>query len=158
MRADLWRTLSRPLLGLTAGRPALRKDRRLARAEESFALTTHGFAELLCRTEATQRLQSCDCLQRRCMAANAGRQPDFSVLRNSELGGASCGVAARYRISYRIHSGLGVRTNAGRNQAHGRARPNATTAIQESRLDLCCHYRRSDLDRFVLSRALHGIV
>jgi TolB-like protein/Tfp pilus assembly protein PilF len=33
------------------------------------------------------------------MAADAGRQPDFSVFRNSELGGATCSVAAHHRIS-----------------------------------------------------------
>src|SRR6266496_1403892 len=122
MRANLWRTPSRPLLGLSAWRSALRENRRLARAQESFALTTHGFAELLCRTEATQRLQGRDRLRSRRVATDAGRESDFSVLRNSELGRASCGVAARYRISRGADSCLGIRADTGRDQARRRCR------------------------------------
>src|SRR6266513_391782 len=75
--------------------------------------------EFLRRIEAAQRLQGRDRLRSRRMAADAGRQPDFSVLRNSELGCAFGGVAARYRISRGGDSCLGVRTNAGRNQTNG---------------------------------------
>jgi hypothetical protein len=32
------------------------------------------------------------------VGADADRKSDFSVLRNSELGGASCGVAARLQL------------------------------------------------------------
>src|SRR6266516_439088 len=64
--------------------------------------------ELLRRAEATQRLQGRDRLRSCRVAADAGREPDFSVLRNSELGGAPCGVAAHYRISGGGDSCLGV--------------------------------------------------
>jgi hypothetical protein len=46
------------------------------------------------------------------MAAHADSESDFSVLRNSELGRASCGVAAHYRISGGADSGVGVLTAA----------------------------------------------
>ena len=65
-------------------------------------------AQLLRRAKATQRLQGCDRLSSRRMAADAGRKSDFSVLRNSELGRASCRVTAHYRISRGDDSGLGV--------------------------------------------------
>src|SRR6266568_2917626 len=50
--------------------------------------------DLLRRTEAAQRLQGCDCLRRCGLATHAGRQPDFSVLRNSKLGCAACRAPA----------------------------------------------------------------
>src|SRR5205823_7527629 len=64
--------------------------------------------QFLLRTEAAQRLQGHDRLRDRFVAADSSCDASFSVFRDSQLGGASCGVAARYRISYRIHSGLGV--------------------------------------------------
>src|SRR6266496_1054294 len=60
------------------------------------------------RAKATQRLQGCDRLCSPCMAAHADREPDFSVFRNSELGGTSCGVVAHHRISRGADSCLGV--------------------------------------------------
>src|SRR5205809_8058841 len=64
--------------------------------------------ELLRRAETAERLQSCDRVRCRGVATDAGRESDFSVLRDSELGRASCGVAAHYRISRRDDSRLGV--------------------------------------------------
>src|SRR6266849_2013323 len=75
----------------------------------------HESKELLRRAEAAQRLQGCDRLCSRGLAADAGRESDFSVLRNSELGRASGGVAARYRISCGDDSCLGLRANTRRN-------------------------------------------
>src|SRR5206468_10452854 len=114
-------------MGLTTRRPALRKNRRLPRAQERFALTIHEPAQLLRGVKTAQRLQSRDRLRSRRMASDAGRESDFSVLRNSELGRTSCGVAAGYRISGGDDSCLGIRAYAGRNQARGRSGRNATT-------------------------------
>src|SRR6266403_1472606 len=97
---------------IAARRPALRKNRRLPRAQERFALTTHEPEEILRRAKAALRLQSCDCLRCGCVAAHADCESDFSILRNSELGRASRCAAARYRISRGDDSCLGVRANA----------------------------------------------
>ena len=64
--------------------------------------------ELLRRAEAAERLQGRRRLRGRRMATDAGRNAGFSVLRNSELGRASCGVVARYRISNRVNHRVGV--------------------------------------------------
>src|SRR6266446_6065308 len=76
MRAVVWRTTPRPLLGLAAWRSALRENRRLPRAQESFALTTHEPAELLCGVTAAQRLQGRHCL-RDCRVAVAASGVDL---------------------------------------------------------------------------------
>src|ERR1043166_6864815 len=68
--------------------------------------------QILGRTEAAQRLQSCDCLRRGGVVADAGRESDFSFLRHSELGRAACGVAAHYRISGCVDNRMGIRAYA----------------------------------------------
>src|SRR6266508_2310675 len=75
--------------------------------------------ESLRRSEASQRLQGRDRLRSRRMDADASRESDLSILRNSELASTTCGVAAPYRISCSVDSCLGVRANAGRNQTNG---------------------------------------
>jgi len=42
--------------------------------------------EFLCRAEAAQRLQGRDLLRSRRVAADAGRESNFFILQNSELG------------------------------------------------------------------------
>ena len=73
-------------MGLTARRRALRENRRLPRAKESFALTGREPAQFLRGTKATKRLQGRDRLRCGGVAPDAGRESDLSVLRNSELG------------------------------------------------------------------------
>src|SRR5438046_9340256 len=82
--------------------------------------------EFLRRIEAAQCLQGRDRLRSRRMPADASRGSDLSILRNSELGSATCGVAAHYRISCSVDSCLGVRANAGSQQTDGIGRTRAS--------------------------------
>ena len=55
--------------------------------------------------------------------------------------------------------GLGVRADAGGNQAHRRRPMTRQTAAQEkTHLDLCGRYRRSFINRIIFSWSLHGRV
>src|SRR6266568_6119808 len=123
--------------------------------QEKSADNSFEFKELLRRTEATQRLQGRDRLRSCRVAADAGRESDFSILRNSELGRASCGVAARYRISRGGDSGMGIRAYAGRIEANGVRGRIADKSTAKSRLDLCRYRSRRDLGESVFLRALH---
>src|SRR5438552_11223487 len=96
--------------------------------------------EFLRRIEAAQRLQGRDRLRSRRMAADASRESDLSILRNSELGSATCGVAAHYRISCSVDSCLGVRANAGRNQTNGIGRSRGSETVSKQSLDLHHHH------------------
>ncbi len=111
--------------------------------------------KLFHRTEAAQRLQSCNCLRGRGVATDAGRESDFSVLRNSELGRASGGVVARDWFSRGSDSRMGLRTDAGRIEANGVCGRIAEKIIPESRMALRDSHSWRDLGEFVFSRALH---
>src|SRR5206468_10645052 len=105
-------------MGLAAWRSALRKDRRLPRAKERFALTIHEPAEFLCGVKTTQRLQSCDRLRSRRMAADADSDAGFPVPRDSKLGDPAGDNADHHRLSDRAHHRMGLRTDTRRVEAN----------------------------------------
>ena len=76
-------------------------------------------AKFLCRAETAQRLQSCDRLRGRGMAAHAGRQPDFPFFEIPNWAVRLVVSAPDPRISSCADHCVGVRANARRNQARG---------------------------------------
>src|SRR6266705_3130854 len=106
-------------MGLAAWRSALRKDRRLPRAKERFALTIHEPAEFLCGVKTTQRLQSCDRLRSRRMATDADSDAGFPVPRDSKLGDPAGDNADCDWFSHCPRDRVGLRADAGRVEANG---------------------------------------
>ena len=87
----------------------LRGDPRFEEVVQKVAeRVSHEAWQLFRRAEAAQCLQSCDRLRGGGLATDSGRDPDFSVFRNSELGESGCGLAAGYRISRRLDSRVGL--------------------------------------------------
>ena len=75
--------------------------------------------EVFDRAEAAQRLQSRNRLRGDRVATDAGRESDFSVLRNSELGGAACCSSPYPGFPDCARSRLGFRSDARRFEANG---------------------------------------
>ena len=61
----------------------------------------------------------------------------FPIFRNSELGFQADRARDRHRFSYRACDRVGVRTDPGRIEAHGRCRSRRARTHQEIRLDFC---------------------
>ena len=87
---------------------------RRADALKILSLKRRESEQLRLRTEAAECLQGGSCLRCRGVAADADRESDFSVFRNSQLGGAGGRSASDPRFSCSVGPGVGLRTDAGR--------------------------------------------